>query len=430
MSDSTGNANRVSQRREKQRKKSRIRLASAVLIGIVGLYLLAAVFSAFGGNLSTTVATRGEVEESVNCKGYVFRQQSVISAPGSGYLYCLVNDGERVREGQTIAYLYEVQPDAEILGQIKSLSDKIARLKGIDDEIPVYTGDSAMTEKRISESVRDLSDLRQGCDLNDAAQKKQELNVLIGRKGNSSEVKQNDEGDSSLEQLESRLSALKTRAGGHYEITAPSGGVFTPRIDGMEDSLAYDKALDVTPSYLAEIDKRDNVPAGNIEAGQPLCKIVNNYTWYFAAQMSDKEIENISEGQSVRLEFFDLTDTIVKGTVSKISAPENGKHAVIIRTNRYVDGIYATSRAEANVITVSAEGIKLPTACLRVKDGVTGVYIVRLDTAKFVPVNVKHKNDEFAIVSAAEAEIGGTALRMYDEVIVECRNLEDGKVVR
>ena len=146
--------------------------------------------------------------------------------------------------------------------------------------------------------------------------------------------------------------------------------------------------------------------------------------------MSEKDADTLQKGQTVKMEFFDLTNNAISGTVSRISDAENGRKTVVISTNRYVRGIYSANRVNADLVTVSSEGIKLPVECLRVVDGVTGVYVVRLDAAKFMPVNVKYKNDEWAIVSAVDSTDGEGRLRIYDEVIVNYKTLEDGKIIR
>ena len=102
---------------------------------------------------------------------------------------------------------------------------------------------------------------------------------------------------------------------------------------------------------------------------------------------------------------------------------------VVIFTNRYVKGIYSTNRINADIVTVSVEGIKLPISCLRVRDGVEGVFVIRLDRAKFVPVNVRYKNDKWAIVSPIE-NTGSIKLQMYDEVIADSKSVEEDKIVR
>lgn len=417
----------VSQRRSRDKKKSKIKTASIILVGVVLLYLFAAIFVSVSSNLSTTVAQNGIVRENVRTTGYVFREQSIITSPDFGYLECVVNEGERVKEGQVLGYIFGGSPDAAAMEEIKELHRALGRV-GINDEISVYTSMPATAEKRISELSRNLSDMRKENDLSRVGDKKEEINTLVSRKQNNTPEA---EEAVTADQIRDKLSTLLANVHAGGAVIAPTGGVFTTRVDGLEDKLKYELSEQVTPSYLRDIgESEENKENETAEAGQPLCKIVNNYVWRFAMEMTEKEAENITVGQSVQLEFFDLSEDTITGTVMRISEPEDGKVAVVVSTNKYVEGIYSSSRINADVITTSSEGIKLPTQCLHVKDGVTGVYVVRLDVARFVPVNVKYKNDEWTIISAAEPESGGAKLQIYDEVIVDCRNLEDGKIIR
>ncbi len=417
----------ISQRRGKNKRKSKIKTASIILVGVVLLYLSAAIFVSVSSNLSTTIAQNGIVRESIRTTGYVFREQTVITAPDFGYLECVVNEGERVKEGQVVGYIFGTSTDAAVMEEIKELHRALGRV-GIDEEISVYSSMPATAEKRISELSRNLSDMRKTNDLTKVGDKKEEINTLVLRKHNDAGE---TEAPVTVDQINSRLNSLlaSVQAGG--AVIAPCGGVFTTRVDGLEDKLKYELSEQVTPSYLKSIGKsEENNENKTAEAGQPLCKIVNNYVWRFAMELSAEKAENIKLGQSVQLEFFDLSEETIMGTVTRISDAEDGKCAIVVSTNKYVEGIYSSSRINADVITTSSEGIKLPTQCLHVKDGVTGVYVIRLDVARFVPVNVKYKNDQWAIISAAEPQSGGARLQIYDEVIVDCRNLEDGKIIR
>lgn len=425
MAEPNDKTKRVSQRRKNKKKMNAVKMASIILVGVVLLYLSAAVFVSFNSNLSTTVAKSGSVRETVRTVGYVFRQQTVLNSPG-GVLECIVSEGERVKEGQTLGYVYAERPDPVLMDRIRNLHSIITS-RGIDTENSVYTSSPATAENRISVLSRELSDMRADSDLSRIVDIKDEIDALILRK---QDIDENRISNASTEQLEIELSSLLAQAGSGTKVVATAGGVFTTRIDGLEDELAYDLAMTVTPDYINELNQTELKEAEKTAAGEPLCKIVNNYNWYFATEINEEDVEHIREGQTIQLEFFDLTDTAISGRVNRISEAQDGKRAVVISTNKYVEGIYSSSRIDADIVLVSSSGIKLPTQCLHVKDGVTGVYVIRLDVARFVPVNIIYKNEDWTIVSSGEPEQGGVRLQIYDEVIVSCRNLEDGKIIR
>ena len=143
-----------------------------------------------------------------------------------------------------------------------------------------------------------------------------------------------------------------------------------------------------------------------------------------------KEAENFKVDQSISIKFYDLSDSMVSGTVKAISKPEDGKVAITVYSTRYIDSIYTTSKVSAELLTESSEGIKVPSSSLRVIDGQQGVYVVRLGVARFVPVELLYNNKEWAIIKPVISTSYEEHLEVYDEIIINTKGIEDGKVVR
>ncbi len=416
-------------RRTRRRKKQKRNWILKGIAGVFLLYLIFLVIFSFRNNVTTMIAMKGTVQEEILTDGYVFREQSIINAPVSGYLECLVSDGERVKEGQKIGAIHTGEYDPDRTRKIRELTERIARLEG-GAAGGTYTGGSVMAEQKIGIAARDLSDLRQEHDIRNLAEEKENLDLLIEQK-NAMEQGGETDVTALLTELKNQLYDLESNAeGGTVELYAGMSGVFCSRIDGMEDSLNFQALENLTVSHLEQLDQKPLERKESVLVGEPVCKVVDNYGWYFAANIPEKEAENIRVGSSIRMRFFDLSDTTVYGTVQAISQPEGGKVAVTVYTNRYVEGIYGISRASAEVITVSAEGIKVPVESLRVKDGQPGLYVLRLGVARFVPVTLHYRNETWAIISAVTNIGAEYQLQIYDEVVVEAKNLEEGKVVR
>ncbi len=426
MANSKGNLKLVSHSRKN--KRNTFKLIAVIVAFVLAVYLLAALFVTLSQNLSTTVALNGYIQDSVATNGYVFRDQTVINAPGGGYIDFVAAEGERVKKGQIIAYLYPGQPDANVSDRIKKLTERLSVLKGLEGELAVYTDGSVTIEKRIADKMRGISDKRTQFDLSDISQIKTEINTLISTRSSAEHSEGTSAKSEEIYKIEQELQELKAQLGVNGALLSPTDGVFSTRIDGLETMLSLDKAMEVTPSYLENLNVNEQSTSQIVEFSQPVCKIVDNYNWYYATVIDADKIGELSVGSQVDMAFYDLTSKSIVGNIKRISDKENNKCAVVIKTNRYVDGIYSVSEIKSELITVSVEGIKLPVDALRVKDGVTGVYVIRLDVARFVPVNLNYRNDDFAIVSAKETD--GFKLKLYDEVIVQCRNLEDGKIVR
>ncbi len=429
MANSAEFENRLTQRRTKRKKKQKRNWILKGVAGVFLLYLIFLVAFSFRNNISTMIAMKGTVQEEILTDGYVFRRQAVVSAPVSGYLECLVSDGERVKEGQKIGAIHTGEYDPDRTRKIRDLTDRINRLEdGAEEE--VYTGGSVMTEQKIGLAARDLSDLRREHDIRNLTEEKENIDLLIEQKSAMEQGGTVDR-DALLTELKNQLYELQSSEEGKtVDLYAGMSGVFCSRIDGLEETLSLDAAESVTVGQLEQLDRQPLERKESVTTGEPVCKVVDNYEWTYVTCISQEEAESLSVGSSIRLRFFELSNITIYGTVRTISEVENGKVAISVHTNRFVEGIYGISRASAEVITVSEEGIKVPAESLHVKDGQPGVYVLRLGVTRFVPVKLQYRNETWAIISAETGTGAEYQLKIYDEVIVDAKNLEDGKVVR
>ncbi len=436
MEDNMKHDRKITERRaerksRKNRKNRKVRswIICAAVTAVVVCVVLVIVFSLQGG-VSTVVALKGVVEEKTNVTGFVFRNQSVMKSPVNGFMEAQVSEGDRVQEEQVLGYIQTGEYNPERTQKILEVKEKIARLENNTATNDTYAGSVPVAEREIANVVRGLSDVRRSHSMQQYAKTRDELNLLIERKqaiqsGGTVDTAQ------TLADLKLQLSDLEQNDGGErFALKAPIAGVFSTRIDGLEEKLSPTQLESVTVAYIKELEKTQPQHFDSVAENQPVCKVVDNYTWYYVALADAKESEQLQKGKSVKLRFPDLSDIIISGKIDAVSPEEDGKIAVTIRTNRYVDNIYATSRTAAEIVTVSAEGIKLPVESIRVKDGQTGVYVRRLDVARFVPIKVQYKNDKWAIVAADQSVVSQYKLQIYDEVIVDAKNIEDGKDVR
>ena len=428
MAQTTENTDRISERRKKREKKQKRSWIFKIVFILIGIYFISLLIPGLHKPLTTYTAQTGTIEEFITADGYIFRDQSVLNAPQDGIFRSEVQEGDRVNEGEVVAYIYQSDVDPAVVSEIRDLEEQIAALEE-DNGREIYANTVVSVEQRIADVVKELKTQRSAQNLQAVGDLKTELNQLIDKKRAITGERPADE--ELLTTLKDRLAGLEAGIDSErVPVVAPVGGIYTSRIDGFEDALQLRAAESLTPGTLEALDQQVPADVAAVQKDQPVCKIVNNYTWCFAANFDEAETQNLTVGQSVRLRFYDMTDSTIYGVIQSISMPERGKVAIVISTNRYVESIYSTSRAAAEVLTASFEGIKIPAQSLRVQNEQTGVYVVRLDAAHFVPVNLLYKNDEWAIVSAVLDTNAAYTLQIYDEVIVEGRDIEEGKVVR
>ena len=135
-------------------------------------------------------------------------------------------------------------------------------------------------------------------------------------------------------------------------------------------------------------------------------------------------------------------------TVERIGAPENGRAAVVLSSNRFLSDTTLLRRQRVELIFSSRQGIRVPTQAVRVLDTVTtdpdtgeektvsqtGVYAKVGAFAEFKPVTILGQGEDYYMVEPllpenAQANQAKKALRPGDQIIIAREEIWDGMVM-
>ena len=81
----------------------------------------------------------------------------------------------------------------------------------------------------------------------------------------------------------------------------------------------------------------------------------------------------------------------------------------------------------AEIVFTSYSGLRVPKSAVRVENGQTGVYILEGTLAKWKPITILHDTGESYVVTLDTSSTNN--LWPGDELIINAKNLYDGKVV-
>ncbi len=418
-------------RQERRKKRKSRRGFITFLIGAFVLCIAVNVAMSFDNRLETMIVRTGTEEESVTAEGYLFREQTVIQAPAEGYLYCEADEEQRVKIGETVAYIYKNEISTSAMAELKAVEGEIAKLEGSSLKKDIYSNDTAKIEQSIAQELSRVPILGFQGRLDEIDTIKAEVNNLIeGRRIVTGEAEHKDNSEE-LQALKLKKAELEAKYNIERTIVhAPKAGAFTARTDGLEEMLDPKYVEEITPEYLKELNKKLTKAETDTRAekGQPIGKIVNNFLWSVAALIPADIAEDIDVGDCIDIRFPEIDVSTIEATVSKITSEENGKVVVVVESNKYVDKIYSTSKMKVELIKHHYEGYKIPSRSIRINDGKTGVYVIRNDKARFLPVEIIYNSKEWVI--AAESSDKGSTIKLYDELIVSGKNLYNNKVVR
>ncbi len=417
----------------KKNKKKRGGFLGFLIIAFV-LIVAVNVMSSYGSRLETTIVRSGSEESIVSADGYIFRDQTVILAPESGYLYCEVPEDERVSRGEVVMSLYKNEVNVAANSELKKIDEQISELsKGLRTS-DVFSSDTAKIEQTISQSLRVVPKAGARNDMASVAEIGESVNELIEKRriisGEAESVDRNKE----LEKLKQQKLELEQK----YNIErtlihAPKSGAFTSRIDGMEEKTTLAALDGINAEYLKELNKsyKTAQTREQASAGEPIGKIVNNFSWSIAALVPANSVEGLKVGNTLNIRFSDIGIETMEGTVSKITAEDSDKVILVVTSNKYIDMIYSMSKAKVEFVKDTFGGFRIPAKALRMTDGEMGVYVVRSNKARFIPVELLYNGKDWVVVEEKlESAENPIVLKLYDELIISGRDIYEGKVVR
>ena len=397
---------------------------TTVLKGFV--ILLAAVFavhqfiSSVYSPVKTETAVFYSASDGLNITGLIIRSETLVTSSGSGVMHFVLEDGSRVAKDGVIANIYDSESASITLSKIDSVNTKIEDIEEMLSYNDLEAADLDMINARATQSLNNLIVSSASGNYGDLPELSDELLSALNRR----QVAMGETTDFStqLEQLKAeknQLSASLPAAKG--TVKAAMSGYFVSKADGYETVLTCGNPESITPEFMSSVSAAE-LPDGVIG------KIVSDYEWYIAAEISINESLKYKEGDSLTIYTSVKSYPKLPVTVKKINISENSSSAVVVFSCNEMNSELATMRSgPMTVVTKEYDGLRVPSSALRVVDSKRGVYVLTGMQVKFVEVNVLYNDDSYMICEKQTSD--ESVLRLYDEVIVKGKNLYDGKIV-
>lgn len=400
------------------------------------IYAIVAVFSAIwlGRYLlhkpvKTQVVYKTTYEEKVSVAGLLLRNEIVYTTSCGGVLESSTRENERVFKGKKIATVYKDGIDSQIKQDLDAINQQIERLQTTLTKKQFFSSDLASLESQIKTCIIELTGIPHTGNYNDLAAVKEELDWLVSRQTEISDETDSSPKQSILDNLIKERKKLESQIdSSKQDIYAQAGGIYSTVVDGLENILVPDNIKQLTVSDFKNIKVPESrTKKQHFDPGDAVCKTVDNSVWMCAALLGEKDLLNIKEGGAVRLRFPEISSEAIGAKVEYISPVEDGEAVVVLSANQYLDSIYTARSVNFEIIKKTYQGLSVPISALRINNEKTGVFVNRDGIARFCEVNILYKDDSMAIVEDTSGQQG--KLKLYDPVIVNGTNIEDGKIV-
>ena len=397
---------------------------TTVLKGFV--ILLIAVFavhqavSSLYKPVKTETAVFSDMSDGLNITGVIIRNETLVSAGDSGVLHFIIGDGNRVAKDGVIANIYDSESASIILERIDSVNGKIADIEEMLSYNNLEAADLDMINAKVHQNLNNLIICGGNGNYDAFSDKSDELlSAYNRRQAAMGETADFSAQLTALKAEKDQLAASLPAAKG--TLRAEKSGYFVSKSDGYETVLTCENPESITLEYLNGI-KAETVTENTVG------KIVSDYEWYIAAEVSVNESLNFKEGDALTIYTSVKSYPKLPVTVKKINISESSGGAVVLFACNDMNSELASMRTgPMTVVKKEYSGLKVPTSARRVVDSKLGVYVLTGMQVKFVEVKVLFTDGDYMICEKQTSD--GNVLRLYDEVIVKGKNLYDGKII-
>ena len=390
------------------------------LITVILVFIFHQLYSSFYKPIATETALYYTMTDGIDINGFIIRNETVLDSNQSGVLHFAITDGERVSNDGVIATVYNDENASITVSQIDNLKNKIADI----DEIQKYNNLEATDLELINSKVKDsVFNLIKDCSAGNFTKSDESVSQLLSYLNRRNVVTGvNSDFSAQLQSLNQQLADLSINLPNPIgTVNAPISGYFVSSVDGYEQILKPENIGTLTPEDLDNLKPSEDV---NGKIG----KIVSDYEWYLAAEISISQSHKYNLGDMVKISTNIKSNPIISATVASINPSKVDQTAVIVlKCNEMSVESAEIRNGPMTIISNQYKGLKIKKSALRVVNSKTGVYVLTGVQINFVPVEVLYSNDEYIICKQGASE--GNVLRLYDDVVVKGKRLYDKKVV-
>lgn len=373
-------------------------------------------------DVTTELAVMHNVFESIETEGLVYRTETVIPAVKSGEPYYAIENGTRVAKNSIIASVYTDTESGRIEQQISEIDNQITAFKTIMADAGSGRLSLSVINAQTISTLLDLVYLTDTGSLSGVDGYAFDLLSLISKKAlvTGKEV----DFSAKIQELEEKKAQLKKS----YQrpvskVSAPVAGYFVNRVDGYEETLTIGNLSKLTTSVLSE---QMSLQA---EGDSSSCgKIVSGYEWYMACILPDTYYNVLGVGRNLSIRMSFVLDESVPFTVFACNKDNQGNMAVVFRCDQMNAELSTIRKESIEIQLVEHTGLKVPKNAVVVnEEQQAGVYIRSGNVVTFRKIEQLYSQPADYIVCKIVDD--KDYLQMYDDIIVNGRDLYDGKII-
>lgn len=407
-----------------------IRIITVLLSFCILINLGYQVYLRLSDPYQTEIVYDYTLNDSVQTQGLVFKDETIIQRPeGEGVVKYLYQNGDKIAKGANVAMLYQNEADVAATAQIEQLTAQIEQLEEAQSEgVKQEANISVVNQQLTNTYVEFIQQLEQGGG-SDYASYRNDLTFMLNKRQIVTQKVTDFNGQiQTLNQQKSDLEASITSQ--PQAVNTSQAGYFEDKLDGYEEQLTHAYSDTVTANELKQLLEQYKEPDPSAEQQANIIgKVMTKPDLRYVALVPTAKLDQVKQGQACTLRFEDV-DAVIEAEIYRIDKnPQQQESLVVFSITQITGNLISIRQNKAEVIFNSHTGLKIPKTALHTsEDGTPGVYIKHGANLNFKKVEILYENEEYILCAHHSTE--QEYLQLYDTIIVQGKDLYDGKPIR
>lgn len=390
-----------------------------LLFLLAAAYIIVQLYVILGRDYKTETAIAYTMADSVELDGFVMFD--AVNVAGEGNLGYLVEDGERVSEGTVITEKYTDDSQSAAREQLIRLQNNIDLLTKSQNSAGSDLTLLTTQTKTALYNLLDQLDTASYSGMQDA-----ESEFLLAQNRLQISTGQASGFQSTIAELEAERDTVAAQLAGLETITAAENGYFISAASAMPLDLEEQTLKDATPAQIQELLQEGVSLSTESLAG----RIVEGFSWRFYTVCDLETAERFDGLTDVHISIPGKEETPLDATVSSVELDEEaGLAKIVVECQTINSDVLRLGQETAKIDLETYQGIRIDKNALHIVDGEKGVYVKYGDLQRFRKIQVLYEDDQYMLVPADGAVGTDNEVRLYDEIIVEGSNLQDGGLI-
>lgn len=286
-------------------------------------------------SLSIYEVQNSYIDTNINTTALIVREETLVDADSSGYVSYYVRDGEKIGKNKTV---YTIDETGSVYEKIK------------DSDSEALT----MTDEGLNEVRTRISNFENYFDysnFSDVYNFRYDIENAVLELTN----------EALIEQLTS-LDDSTTNVSTYKKVSTKEAGIITYYEDGYENfNIDSFKASDVNKANY----KKTTLKTGEIiNAGDPVYKLITSENWYLVAPLSEKEVQEVKDKNSVEINIHNSSKNI---TCPFELVKKDDTNFIILSLNQQMVNYINDRFIDIVILMEQNNGLKIPNTSITKK---------------------------------------------------------------